>query len=97
MPAPDFNEHLIRIDTALFGRSGNNGLNGDVKRHSTQIGELFARGEAVRAEISERDEHLRREIDVKLDRLNDRIFYLTIAVVGGAIGIIGALAGTQFP
>lgn len=77
-------ERLTQVETTLWGRWGTNGINSDAKRHSEQIGDLYGR-----------DETLRKEIDAKLEAINSRLLSLTVAVAVGAIGIIGALLGTQ--
>lgn len=75
---------LAEMKTTLWGYSGNNGLNGDVKRHDKQIGELYGR-----------DEALRKDIDKKLEGILRLLFYLTVAVATGAIGMVGTLLATQ--
>ena len=73
-------DRMTKVETTVWGAFGTNGLNGDVKRHGEQIGDLYGR-----------DETLREDVNRKLDALNSRLLSLTIAVAAGALGIVGAL------
>lgn len=92
MNPPDV--RLAKIETALWGAYGTNGLNSDVKRHNQQIGDLFGRDEAMRSEIDTRMRDFETRINDKLDGLYKLIATLIVSVLVGAGGIVATLVVT---
>lgn len=94
MTAPDLDQRLTKAETTLWGAHGSNGINGDVKRHREQIGELFGRDEAMRKDFTDRMDALEDRLRSRLDGLYKLMATLIVTILVGAGGIIATLVVT---
>jgi hypothetical protein len=93
-PGDDQRDTVIRLSTTVWGAYGTNGLNGDVKRHSQELGELYARDETMRADVDRRFAELVQRVDSKFDGLYKSISTLLVSIIVGFGGVIATLLVT---
>lgn len=86
-------DRMTAIETTLWGRFGGDGISSDVKRHSEQMGELFARDETMRSEMDNRLREFEGRIDKKLEAQNAKLDGLYKMVAGLIISILIGSAG----
>lgn len=84
-------ERLVKLETTTWGAFGNNGLKGDVTRHSQQIGDLYGRDETLRNDVNGRLSTLDQRMSDRLAEIHKLIVTLLLAVLVSAIGIISTL------
>lgn len=88
-------ERLAKIETTLWGAWGTNGLNSQVRRHSEQIDELFARDEALRQDIDRQLDALGERMENGFGQLYRLLISLLASVVVSAVGIVVTLLLTN--
>jgi hypothetical protein len=93
--AEDPDTRLAVVEHTLWGRFGNNGLKGDLERLRGDIGKLFGRDDALRAEVGNRLGELEQRLNDKLDGIYRLMLTLMVSILVGAGGIIATFLVTK--
>jgi hypothetical protein len=93
--ATEDDSRLAVVEHTLWGRFGNNGLKGDLERLRGDIGKLFGRDDALRAEVDNRLGQLEQRLNDKLDGIYRLMLTLMVSILVGAGGIIATLVVTK--